>query len=511
MKLVRSIAIMTMVTVSSFATGIVHEWIYDYNYTDNVPPSQNPPQGLKPEQVPQFVTIGFDDNSKSGRPEKPTDPMPENPEGLAWALKFFDPLVNPAGTGNIGTYDGTPVRVAFYNTSYYASGYNGDNPALIRKIWHDLYANGHEAGNHTQSHSESLKKGSAEVWRNEVQTCMSWQEKPLAPEDMELWQQAESSEYGAGIPRKDIVGFRTPFLAYGGPLFPTLKEEGLIYDCTIEEGNSYEQDGTDFRWPYTLDSGSPGHKEGWSGNPENPDHFTVPEVPGFWQLPNHVAVIPTVEESKKFGVDHSIKDVILKNIKWFDENSTKITMFDYNLWVQAKLSNAEVLAILKHNLDLRLKGNRAPLMIGAHSEYFHSEKSSSCTNATDVFERQKVFEEFIKYALSHPMVRVVRPIDIISWCRNPVPLQGGSVALSDNAAPQKSSFSIKNGVVKLDQINGSRKAVTMTLFSPQGRMLAKESMAVQNGSVSWSPLTNAANGVYFLNIEGLGSQKFLVK
>ncbi len=71
---------------------------------------------------------------------------------------------------------------------------------------------------------------------------MSWLEKPLAPDDMELWKQAESNKYGAGIPRKDIVGFRTPYFAYGGPLFPTLKEEGIIYDCTIEEGNSWNQE-----------------------------------------------------------------------------------------------------------------------------------------------------------------------------------------------------------------------------------------------------------------------------
>lgn len=32
---------------------------------DNLPPSPNPPGGLRPTQVPQFVILGFDDNSES--------------------------------------------------------------------------------------------------------------------------------------------------------------------------------------------------------------------------------------------------------------------------------------------------------------------------------------------------------------------------------------------------------------------------------------------------------------
>lgn len=149
------------------------EWYHSYDYSDNVPPSQSPPGNLAVEEVPMFVTIGFDDNSKSGRPSKSTDPIPEFPEGMEWALQFFKDLKNPAGSANAKTYDGTPVRVAFYNTTYYASGYNGDNPANIRQMWHELYMDGHEAGNHTESHAVSLKKASADTWKSEIQECNS--------------------------------------------------------------------------------------------------------------------------------------------------------------------------------------------------------------------------------------------------------------------------------------------------------------------------------------------------
>lgn len=450
-----------------------------------------------------FVTIGFDDNSLSGLDEQDPTKIPDNPEGILWAKEFFKDLKNPNGSGNADTYDGTPVRVAFYNTSYYASGYNGDNPALIRKIWHDLWADGHETGNHTQSHSESLKKGSASVWQNEVATCNSWLTKPLAPEDMELWKQAESNKYGSGIPQEEIVGFRTPFLAYGGPLFPTLKEEGLIYDCTIEEGNSSDHDGTNYRWPYTLDNASPGHKEGWSGNPDNPDHFEVPEVPGFWELPNHVAMIPSVEESSKYGVTTSIKETIKKNITWFDENSDKITMFDYNLWAQAKLSNKEVLCIMKYNLDLRLKGNRAPLMIGAHSEYFHSKKSSSCSGAPDVFERQKVFEDFINYALSKPEVRVVRPIDIISWCRDPKPLTGTAISSTKSVADNY-QFTVSDKEIQVHSSYLQNKSqVTLSLFTPQGRQVMSKEVTISGGNLRYEKSAAVAKGLYVVTVDGV--------
>lgn len=509
MKQIKLLGMLATAATLTFATGVEHEWIKNYNYTDKVLPSQNPPGNLKAEQCPMFVTIGFDDNSQSGLDEKDPTKIPDNPEGMLWAKEYFKDLKNPTGSGNIGTYDGTPVRVAFYNTSYYASGYNGDNPALIRKVWHDVWADGHEAGNHTQTHSENLKNGSASVWQNEVATCMSWLTKELAPDDMPLWQQAESNKYGSAIPQNEIVGFRTPFLAYGGPLFPTLKDEGLIYDCTIEEGNSSSHDGTNFRWPYTLDNASPGHTEGWSGNPDNPNHFTVPKVPGFWELPNHVAMIPTVEQAKKYGVNHSIKETIIKNIKWFDSTSNKITMFDYNLWVQAKLSNQEVLCIMKYNLDLRLQGNRAPFMIGAHSEYFHSNKNTSCPAAPDALDRQKVFEEFIEYALSKPDVRVVRPIDIISWCRDPKPLTGTSITQSSATTIQYSFTTTPEGFTLSAPSLRENKKVKVALYSLLGRELMSHNGVVTNNKITIPVAKQLSAGMYIISVDGLKATTFV--
>ncbi|ERP31924.1 polysaccharide deacetylase family protein [Chitinivibrio alkaliphilus] len=490
---------------SVFAYG--HEWIYDYDYSDYLPPSQDPPGGLSPEEVPMFITIGFDDNSRSGIDTVGSRPTEyDYPEGMLWALKYFRTLTNPEGEGNAATYDGTPVRVAFYNTSYYASGYNGDNPALIRRIWNELYEDGHEIGNHTHTHSENLQSADAAQWREEVQTCNEWMTKPLAPDSLALWQQAESDEFGSGIPQEHIIGFRTPFLAYGGPLFPTLKEEGLIYDCTIEEGNYWEHDGRNFRWPYTLDYGSPGHEEGWSGNPDNPDFFEVPAVPGFWQLPNHVAMIPSAEEAKKYGIDYSISEVIADNISWVSPDTEKITMFDYNLWAQAGLNNEEVLAIMKFTFDRRMEGNRAPLMIGAHSEYFHHDKDGSCENASDTRGRQKVFEDFLEYALSHPEVRVVRPIDIISWMRNPVPLEGDfETSVSQESFRESGSISaevVSEGFHINHGASLPTTRINISLYTVQGRRITQDVVDVQSGSFMWNPDISLTPGAYILQING---------
>src|SRR4051812_3697170 len=54
--------------------------------------STNPPGGLTVSQVPQFVAVTFDDNFAA--------------EGMDWAVNFFSPLHNPAGTAKAATFDG---------------------------------------------------------------------------------------------------------------------------------------------------------------------------------------------------------------------------------------------------------------------------------------------------------------------------------------------------------------------------------------------------------------------
>ena len=108
-------------------TGISH--------ADNVPPSQNPPGGLQPAQCPQFVVIGFDDNTIS--------------DGIHWVLDFLRDKKNPTGTGNPATYDGAPVRTSFYCNTVGLSTWQEDDPAKLKTAFEKIVSDGHEMGNHT--------------------------------------------------------------------------------------------------------------------------------------------------------------------------------------------------------------------------------------------------------------------------------------------------------------------------------------------------------------------------
>lgn len=72
-------------------------------------------------------------------------------------------------------------------------------------------------------------------------------------------------------------------------------------------------------------------------------------------------------------------------------------------------------------LDQRLEGNRAPFMLGMHTDEYSS-KFSAETKATNR-ERQEAVEEFVEYAISKPEVRFVPYRSILDWMRWPVPLE----------------------------------------------------------------------------------------
>jgi len=79
---------------------------------------------------------------------------------------------------------------------------------------------------------------------------------------------------------------------------------------------------------------------------------------------------------------------------------------------------------LEYSLDQHLAGNRAPFNVGVHAGIYSS-KYTYCT-ATTATDRQWAIEQFIQYALSKPDVRIVTPIQVIKWLRNPCPLQASS-------------------------------------------------------------------------------------
>ncbi len=339
---------------------------------DRLAPSAQPPAGLAVAQVPQFVTIGFDDN-------------PE-PDPINWVVDFLATKHNAAGGGQAATYDGAPVHVGFFSNGIYWK-----NPAVVA-AHQRAFAAGHEIDNHTLTHSHG-RNFTMEQWRTEMAWCD------------EVFVKGE-------IPVASVLGFRAPFLEYNAATFEASAALGRVYDTSIEEGFQRDQDGTNFLWPYTLDEGSPGHRASAAGKKGDLGRY-----PGLWEIAIGVFIIPADADCARYGVAPGLRDRVKASIKataGYDWNTGgKLTGLDWNSFEQAHLTPAEFLATLKHTLDLRLAGNRAPMMICGHTALYPA----------NLPERRKAMEAFIEYALSKPEVRIVTGGQLLAWLRTPQPLK----------------------------------------------------------------------------------------
>jgi hypothetical protein len=78
------------------------------------------------------------------------------------------------------------------------------------------YREGHETGNHTDTHAETLQRNQDKAtWTKEIVTCNDYL-------------------VGLGIPRDHIVGFRTPFLQQSEETFQVIAEQKFRYDCSMQ-------------------------------------------------------------------------------------------------------------------------------------------------------------------------------------------------------------------------------------------------------------------------------------
>lgn len=356
--------------------------------------SETPP-GLHPVDVPQFVALTFDDNFVA--------------EGMTWATDFFRPLHNPAGTGYAGSFDGSPVRTTFFDNCVYLQDES------TRESWRTSVSDGHEIGNHTVSHAQGAAF-TAEQWANEIAPCTS----------------ALVSPEGLGIPSSALRGFRAPYLGYGPELFGVLASQGLKYDSSVQSCWGPAADGKRCSWPYTLDQGSP-DALAVSARFATP---TVPAASGLWEVPVSTLFVPPDELAAHYGFSPGLRQRIPTDMaapSYYDAASGRIAGLDVTLFVDAGLSAPEVLATLKYTLDLRLQGNRSPLVFVGHT-HVYAGNYDAAANAPSAAERQGALESFVEYALAKPMVRL-RPVgDIVTWMDAPEPLAGVVTMLPQGGA-----------------------------------------------------------------------------
>jgi hypothetical protein len=188
-----------------------------------------------------------------------------------------------------------------------------------------------------------------------------------------------------------------------------LGEQGVWYDSTIQEGYDPSQDGTNLYFPYTLEAGSPGHTYN-KGFGFIRSQFDLTSHPGLVELPVYALLVPADDLAGTYGFTAGLRSRIAATgqVGDFVDTGYKITGFDYNLWIQAEVSGAEFLAILKYNFDQRRAGNRAPFLFGAHTNDY-----------SDNPERQQALLDFLSYVKTFPEVRVVSHKELFDFMRNP--------------------------------------------------------------------------------------------
>lgn len=359
--------------------------------------SQTAPGGLNTNNVPLFVIIGADDCG---------DTVTMN-----WMIDLMASKKNPAGSGNTGTFDGAPAKMAFYVNGKYAENAGGS--------WKKAYEAGHEIGNHTVSHfvDSAYKNIDARLKDKAV-----WLDEILTNDSIIL---AET-----GMKKEDLVGFRVPRLEYNRDAYLAMVERGFLYDCSIEEGVQAGMDGTNNYWPYTMDNGSISDslQALWSVGEADWGYKKVGKIQGgLWQLPVYNYKVPHDSLSEKYGFEKGLRSRIQANFSWFDTTTGNLTGFDYNVfapadWSGAAMKNNEYMATLKYSFDLRLKGNRVPFTFGMHPDFYSESQNEYYKSAGDHMARRKVVEDFIDYALSHKDVRFVTGKQMIEWMKNPVGL-----------------------------------------------------------------------------------------
>jgi len=346
--------------------------------------SSLPPKNIEAKDTPQFVVFGFDDNTKS--------------EGINWALDLFKSKINS---------DGSEATASYYINTQGLDIYNEDTPSKLLEAFKKLKTTQNEIGNHTYDHQmgfdeTQIRNFSLLKWTQEIENCDN------------------NITSSIGVLKEKLNGFRTPYLLYNNNTFKVLKAKNYLYDCSIEEGFAEEFNGKNFRWPYQLNDGSAGHDESWNGSLENPNFVDLKPIEDMWELPVYALMIPKDRECEKYGIKKGLWSRMKNEIPYLGDH--KIAGFDYNLWDSAKLNKAEVLGILKYNLDLRLAGNHAPFTFGAHTQYYADEWAVNAPNAT-AKEMREAISEFLTYAISKPEVRVKSAIEVIRWCQNPKSLK----------------------------------------------------------------------------------------
>lgn len=185
--------------------------------------------------------------------------------------------------------------------------------------------------------------------------------------------------------------------------------------------------------------------------------------------------------------------------------------FDDNMWAQAKMSKQTFVQCLKYSLEHRLNTNRAPFLIGAHSDYyseFNDDANNAC--AASYTERREAVEEFIDYALTaHKDIRFVTNKQIIQWMREPIGLDATIIVADKNYTNSLKALSVN--VVNLENVViqvPDAGIYSLCLYSVQGRKIRTIAHSYFAKGASTVPFNRSSlsAGLYFIRLKGVNGE-----
>ncbi|MCL2844652.1 MAG: hypothetical protein FWE23_04275 [Chitinivibrionia bacterium] len=197
------------------------------------------------------------------------------------------------------------------------------------------------------------------------------------------------------VPRAQLQGFRAPRLEVNSNLFYALKRAGYTYDMGLEEGYEWHRTGHNFLWPYTFDNGV---QNSWTQFSSGNRVFVDSTPDGLWQLHVSPVIVPANIRSDVWSNHAAIMagsgtpTTASDRDHWLQHG--KVTGFDFNTWILYGMTGANWQATMRHTLDLRMSGNRAPMQFGLHTDYY-----------TPIYDFATLLNDFNRPGWGQPVVQ----------------------------------------------------------------------------------------------------------
>lgn len=378
----------------------------------------------------------------------------------SWGPEWYD-RESKYGKYTDGTAEGHPFVIAVCNGREgkigSTKGKQDVQKSYIAEGMKKLLDAGHEVGNHTIDHIEtnspyplnrpdgsplwpnngegfddgnSGKNALGDAWSeseefpnsSDVELHMGWQSKIGFALSKQGWKDIIDLGEEDGVEQRiysknDLHGFRAPRLEVNSDMFLALAEQGYLYDCGVEEGMEESVDGTNFLWPYTTDNGIPNF---YTQERLNEPVFSETLPTGFWEIPVNFMIVPEHLRADVWAQHQYIEGTPGDAADW----DGKVTGFDFNMFILYGMTKSQALETMKHTLDLHYNGNRAPMQIGGHTDYF-SPMYDFATLAADPggwgkaldynswSDRKETWEAFVDYATSLRDVEFVSGKELI--------------------------------------------------------------------------------------------------